>query len=189
MTPQFFSNDRLTISSLEIADIVERRHDNVKRSIKRCSDRGLFPLPAIDMIPNHAKGPATIQVYRLSKRDSIVAVAKLSPGRVGSLIDAWGRAETTLNEVLSALDAFEVPEDMLGMYVYAIRNTATGSIRLGISRNPSERLKQLQAGNDCDLEIVATRPAVNGFSDKKALLKRNADVRLSGEWFKASATL
>lgn len=35
----------LTMSSLEIADLLEKRHDDVKRSIKRLADGGVIVRP------------------------------------------------------------------------------------------------------------------------------------------------
>ena len=89
---------------------------------------------------------------------------------------------------MRALDDFEIPDDIEDMYVYAIRNTVTGNVKLGISRDPEERLKQLQTGNDCALELVATRRADNRFQDEARLHNEHADVHISGEWFSSHDT-
>lgn len=85
--------------------------------------------------------------------------------------------------ILKALNDFEIPDDLPDMYVYAIRNTVTGNFKLGISRNPAERLKQLQTGNDCKLELIAYRKAENRFKDERQIHTKNATTRISGEWF------
>jgi len=52
-----------------------------------------------------------------------------------------------LNVILDALKDFEIPSEIKGtMYVYAIREVNSGNIKLGISRNPKARLKDLQTG-------------------------------------------
>ncbi|MBB1074171.1 GIY-YIG nuclease family protein [Rhodoferax sp. 4810] len=85
--------------------------------------------------------------------------------------------------ILKALNNFEVPDDLPDMYVYAIRERETGHVKLGISRNPQQRLRQLQTGNSSTLELVAYRKAENRFADERAL-HADADVyRLRGEWF------
>ncbi|MBV5311620.1 KilA-N domain-containing protein, partial [Chromatium okenii] len=56
--------------------------------------------------------------------------------------------------ILQALNEFEVPDDFPDAYVYAIRETNTGNIKLGISRNPESRLRQLQVANSGELELV-----------------------------------
>lgn len=89
--------------------------------------------------------------------------------------------------LLNAIRDFEVPEECADMYVYAIRNATTGNVKLGISRNPQQRLKQLQTGNDCKLELVAYSKAENRFQDEAALHNRHSDAHIRGEWFNQSA--
>lgn len=89
--------------------------------------------------------------------------------------------------ILKALRDFEVPDDLPDMYVYAIREKDTGNIKLGISRDPEARLRQLQTGNSSELELVAHRPAVNRFADERAIHANAATYRLKGEWFKGAA--
>lgn len=86
-------------------------------------------------------------------------------------------------EVIAALEDFEIPENLPTMYVYAIRNNHTGRIKLGISENPERRLKELQIGNDCELELLAYREAANRFKDEKAIHDKYQHLRVRGEWF------
>ena len=86
-------------------------------------------------------------------------------------------------EVIAALEDFEIPENLPTMYVYAIRNNHTGRIKLGISENPERRLKELQTGNDCELELLAYREAANRFKDEKAIHNKHQHLRVRGEWF------
>ena len=86
-------------------------------------------------------------------------------------------------EVIAALEDFEIPENLPTMYVYAIRNNHTGRIKLGISENPERRLKELQIGNDCELELLAYREAANRFKDEKAIHSKYQHLRVRGEWF------
>jgi hypothetical protein len=88
-----------------------------------------------------------------------------------------------LRVILESLKTFEVPDDIPDMYVYAIRNTVTGNVKLGISRNPETRVKQLQTGNDCKLELVAYQKAYNRFADERALHIANQSKHITGEWF------
>ena len=85
--------------------------------------------------------------------------------------------------IIAALEDFEVPEDLPPMYVYAIRNKTTRRLKLGISQNPERRLKELQIGNDCELELVTFRKAENRFKDEKALHRENAPFCVRSEWF------
>ena len=96
-------------------------------------------------------------------------------------------AADDLSVILKALSEFEIPEDAPDMYVYAIRERETGNVKLGISRNPQQRLRQLQTGNSSTLELVAYRKAENRFEDEKDMHADAANYRLHGEWFDGRA--
>ncbi|NPD17608.1 DNA-binding protein [Xinfangfangia sp. D13-10-4-6] len=85
----------LTMSSREIAELVESRHDDVKRSIKRLADRGVIIQPPMaDEQDTDAMGrKRTTSVYQLEKRDSFVVVAQLSPEFTARLVDRWQELE------------------------------------------------------------------------------------------------
>lgn len=97
------------------------------------------------------------------------------------------KAIDDLSIIQEALNNFEVPDDVPDMYVYAIKNTSTGNIKLGISKNPEQRLKQLQTGCDGKLELVAYRKADNGYSDELQLHTENEQHAIHGEWFTSDA--
>ncbi len=81
----------LTMSSQEIADLVESRHDNVKIAIERLAARGVIQLPALQEVKNHLG--QTVSVYQLEKRDSYIVVAQLSPEFTARLVDRWQELE------------------------------------------------------------------------------------------------
>lgn len=179
------NSNTLSMSSREIAELVGSRHDKVKQSIERLSTRRVIGSPpAVGYLDNLGR-PAS--EYRISKRDSFIVAAQLSPASISGVVDAWGRSAQSLDEILSALDAFDVPGDLEGMFVYAIRNAVTGSVKLGISRDPVQRVKQLQTGNDCPLELIACRKADNGFADERAIHQENSQHHIRGEWFSSEA--
>lgn len=82
----------LTMSSREIADLVESRHDSVKRTIERLQDKGLIQLTPMVEVKNHLGQVVT--EYQLIKRDSYVVVAQLSPEFTARLVDRWQELET-----------------------------------------------------------------------------------------------
>lgn len=90
---------------------------------------------------------------------------------------------TDFEAIIAAINDFEVPGDCPDLYVYAIRNVTTGNIKLGISRDPQERLKQLQTGNDCALELVAYKKAENRFEDEVSIHRHASQHHIRGEWF------
>ena len=81
----------LTMSSREIADLVESRHDSVKRAIDRLAERGVIDVPPMVEYLDSLGRPA--KEYRIGKRDSFVAVAQLSPEFTARLVDRWQELE------------------------------------------------------------------------------------------------
>lgn len=82
-----------TMSSLEIANLVESNHADVRRSIERIAERGVITLQPLAEVPNPVFGPKTIKVYHVSQRDSYVIVAQLSPEFTARLVDRWQELE------------------------------------------------------------------------------------------------
>jgi len=83
------------MSSCEIAEVCDKRHDNVKRTIETLVDRGVIVRPQIeDEQDIDTMGrPRTTSVYLVSKRDSYVVVAQLSPEFTARLVDRWQELE------------------------------------------------------------------------------------------------
>jgi phage regulator Rha-like protein len=91
-----------TMSSREIATLVEARHDNVKRAVERLAERGVIALPPMEdeRVVDSLGRPRTESVYRIGKRDSYVLVAQLSPEFTGRLVDRWQELESARSQSL-----------------------------------------------------------------------------------------
>lgn len=79
-----------TMSSHEIAELTDKRHDNVKRTISDLHDAGLIGNPQIEEIRTATK---PVMVYLLGKRDTLVVVARLSPEFTARVVDRWQELE------------------------------------------------------------------------------------------------
>lgn len=85
--------------------VVEKRHDNVKRTIETLSEQGVIVRPQIEDEPGTDTfgRPRVTQVYRFSgergkrgkrgKRDSIIVVVQLCPGFTARFVDRWQELE------------------------------------------------------------------------------------------------
>lgn len=82
----------MMMSSREIAELLQSRHDSVKRSMERLSGKGLIQLTPMEEV-NHLG--QTIEAYHVNKRDSYVVVAQLSPEFTAVLVDRWQELENT----------------------------------------------------------------------------------------------
>lgn len=88
------TDKNLSMNSQEIADLVEKRHDNVKRTIETLANQEVIEFPQIEEIPT-ATRPSTVYVFsgERGKRDSIIVVAQLSPEFTARLVDRWQELE------------------------------------------------------------------------------------------------
>ena len=92
------TNQQLTMSSQEIADLVESRHDNVRTTIERLAAKGIISFTATQEYgQNNGLGKSKLKtVYHVNKRDSHVVVAQLSPEFTARLVDRWQELEEGL---------------------------------------------------------------------------------------------
>lgn len=93
------SDTTLKMSSLEIADFVKSRHDDVKRSIERLVGKGAISLPPMAEVKVQRERRAeVVQVYAFSghqgRLDSITVVAQLDPLFTAALVKRWDDLET-----------------------------------------------------------------------------------------------
>ncbi len=71
-------------------------------------------------------------------------------------------------------------------YVYYIQEIETGNIKIGVSKDPERRLKQLQIGNSSNLKLIKTEQYKNryeAFNREYYLHCANDDSNIHGEWF------
>lgn len=87
------------------------------------------------------------------------------------------------NKLISAIENFDMEEDLPERYIYAASDSQ-GNIKIGISRDPRRRIKDLNVGNPYKLELVFTKEAINPhYQDETALHAKFKDNKLCGEWF------
>lgn len=89
-----------TMTSQQIAELVGKRHDNVKRLIDNLADKGVIRLPQIEDVRNHQEQLVKTYVFsgEQGKRDSIIIVAQLSPEFTAKLVDRWAELERQVQQ-------------------------------------------------------------------------------------------
>lgn len=111
---QLITSTNMTMNSREIAELVESRHDDVKRSIERLANKGVFQLPPMAEISTATK---PVQVYVFSgeqgKLDSITVVAQLSPQFTAALVKRWHELESSRTAIstdplIASLQALQI---------------------------------------------------------------------------------
>lgn len=92
------TNQPLTMSSQEMADLTGVRHDNVMRTIEGLLEKGLLRFTQIEEIEqiNNLGYKRKVKCYKSDKRDSLVIVARLSPDFTAKVVDRWQELEEGL---------------------------------------------------------------------------------------------
>lgn len=88
------SHSVVTMSSREIAALVNSKHGDVKRSAERLCAGGILTAPLAQFDFEH-NGNKYFE-YRFNKRDSLVLVARLSPEFTAAVVDRWQELEQNL---------------------------------------------------------------------------------------------
>lgn len=99
------NNNTLKMTSLQIAEMLGSQHGNVKISIERLIDKGIIrPIAMQDVKNNQGQ---TVKIYEFEgeegKRDSIIAIAQLSPQHTAMLVDRWIELEKQVANPAPAL--------------------------------------------------------------------------------------
>lgn len=101
-----------TMSSREIAQLVESRHSDVCTTIDRLVKRGAISGYAA-MPYTHPQNGRQYSEYQVNKRDSYVVVAQLSPEFTARLVDRWQELENQTSVPQSLPEALRLAADMV----------------------------------------------------------------------------
>ncbi|WP_105495495.1 Rha family transcriptional regulator [Escherichia coli] len=103
-------NDKVSMTSVEIAELVGSRHDKVKQSIERLAERRIIQLPPMGISENiNGLGLTQKSKHYLfegerGKRDSIIVVAQLCPEFTARLVDRWRELEEQIRKPMSEIE-------------------------------------------------------------------------------------
>ena len=91
-------NQSLTMSTREIASLLNKNHTDIKRSAVRLFERGLLTQPLAESTFEH-NGNYYLE-FNLNKRDSLVLVAQNSPEFTAAIVDRWQELESKQQQKL-----------------------------------------------------------------------------------------
>lgn len=102
----------VTMSSREIASLVQSNHSDVKRSAERLQTAQLLTQPLAEFDFEHNGN--VYKEYRFNKRDSLVLVARLSPQFMAAVVDRWQELEGQISMTVpqSLPEALRLAADM-----------------------------------------------------------------------------
>ncbi len=131
---------RQSMSSREISDLLNSRHDKVKQSVDRLVQRRTIVQPPVgdEQIKDSLGRPRTESVYHLCKRDSFVVVAQLSPEFTARLVDRWQELED------QAAGVHRIPADYAEALQLAADQARENSRLLGVIQLQAPKVAAIQ---------------------------------------------
>ena len=93
-----FNSDSLTMSSREVAQLTGHRHDQVLRTARSLASQGVTQ--SVETYYTHDQNGQQYPEHQLTKRDSLVLVARLSPEFTAHVVDRWQELESQQAPVL-----------------------------------------------------------------------------------------
>ena len=67
-------------------------------------------------------------------------------------------------------------------HVYIIQKLSDSTFKIGVSKNPKQRLKAIQTGNEGKLKLLATYPSEYAYKIESALRNLFSHCKREGEW-------
>ena len=102
------SNQSITMTSREIAELIGKQHSNIKISAERLAESGVIGTLATQEFTHNGN---SYTEYLLCKRDSLVLVAQNSPEFTAKIVDRWQELEAKAQSNIIAMPNFSNPAD------------------------------------------------------------------------------
>ena len=120
MNIQIFDTNKLTMSSLEIAELTGKRHDHVMADIRKML--GDLELQYPDFSGHYKDGRGRTQdCFNLPKRESLILVSGYSAVLRARIIDRWQQLENQQSEQKQqTLSVLPIEADIRGIGVIAV---------------------------------------------------------------------
>jgi hypothetical protein len=71
-------------------------------------------------------------------------------------------------------------------HIYLIQSQEDGYYKIGVSKHPKKRVKQLQTGNSSELKLIDSYESEHAHKIERSLQRRYSYLKKEGEWFDLS---
>lgn len=103
---------------------------------------------------------------------------------IGALLN--GKLDAAI-QIIQDLDVSDLPPDR---FVYVAVGSTTGSYKIGISKHPVERVKQLNVNSQEEITLVMFyRATEQGYQSERIAHELYKNERIRSEWFSSSINL
>ena len=137
-----------------------------------------------------SKGGRPEEVYLLTERQFLIValMAKHGAKMKGIIVDGiLGKSVREVIDMVASMDLEDLPPDR---YVYVAQESTSGRYKIGISKDPERRVKELNIGNPEELKLVHYfKSNGNKYESETITHKMYAAHRLRSEWFDTAINL
>lgn len=146
----------LTMTSVEIADLTKKRHDNVMRDIKAMLDglgAGLLSFEDTHVNPQNGQ---SYPIYRLPKRETLILVSGYRVDLRAKIVDRWMELEAGAPSA-AMLDPSD-PKVMLAVFSHLQQQVAEKDGIIAIQTEQVKKLERIDAalGSMCVRDAAKT---------------------------------
>lgn len=178
MNIQLFNQDP-TMTSREIAELLESRHSDVCRSIERLMSESII-IRYAPLAYTHPQNGQEYKEYKINKRDTYVIVAQLSPAFTARLVDRWQELEQS-NKI--QLPDFSNPAAAARAWADEVEAKQVALLQLEAAKPALEFVDKyvdstgLKGFRQVAKLLNIKEPELRAFLDDKQIM-----YKLSGEW-------
>lgn len=149
----------LTMSSLEIAELTGKRHDNVMRDTRKMlvELHGEDRLLKFEDTHLNTQNGQSYPIYRLPKRETLVLVSGYSVEMRARIIDRWMELEAGLAQPRLVVDPSD-PKVMLACFDYLQKQVAEKDAIIAVQGEKVKKLERLEgaSGSMCITDAAKT---------------------------------
>jgi len=175
-----------TMSSREIADLTNKEHKNVMADIRNMCES--LNIQSAEFAENYKDDKGrTYPCFNLPLHLALTLVTGYNTASRAHVIDKIFDTSKDTNKLLEAIRNFDMSSVPPDMYLYVMQDPETRDIKIGISKDPLRRLKEVNIGNSRHLELVYVKKADNRYGDETAAHKLASEHHLRSEWFTEQA--
>lgn len=174
----------LTMSSREIANLLEKQHSNIKISAERLSEKGVIGTLAVQEFEHNGN---IYTEYLFNKRDSLILVAQNCPEFTARIVDRWQELEA---RVAVALPDFTNPAEAARAWALEFEEKQKAHAALAIAAPKVEFFDKVvdrktlmtatQVGQKVGLSAIKLNQTLEAFNVFNKGVKRG---RVFQQWF------
>lgn len=144
----------ITMSSREIAELTGKRHDNVLRTARALAEKGITQ--SEETLYTLESNGQEYPEHRLTKRDSLVLVARLSPEFTAAVVDRWQELE----EAQPKLPDFTNPAEAARAWANEFEQKKIAQEALAIAAPKVDFYDAVTGSDDC-IEMAEVAKVLN----------------------------